>query len=149
MKIKNISKYRSEVIERAINIEWMLNIIITQHYLGRVSYPFVVEVLYDEYFSFALKRRIFEKIVKNPDSKKMQDLNRINTIRNHFAHRSQKILEISKGEAKLKAIDPKDLSKELDFEELYKEFIRIIDPLEKYLESIFIQKGVIRRKIDI
>lgn len=149
MDNKIMSKYRSEVIERTINIEWMLNVIITQHYFGRLLYSFVLEVLYNEYFSFALKHRIFKKIVKNLDNKKLQYLNRVNTIRDYFAHCSQKIVEIRKGDVKMKAIDPKDLSKELDFEALYKECKRIIDPLEKYLESIFPQKGVIQKKIKI
>lgn len=69
MDNKIMSKYRSEVIERTINIEWMLNVIITQHYFGRLLYSFVLEVLYNEYFSFALKHRIFKKIVKNLDNK--------------------------------------------------------------------------------
>ena len=49
-----ISKYRSEVIERFINIEWIINAIICQHYFKRVLKPFLLEVLYDEYFSFVL-----------------------------------------------------------------------------------------------
>lgn len=51
-----ISKCRAEVIERFINIEWIINAIISQHYLKRVVVSFILEVLYDEYFSFALKR---------------------------------------------------------------------------------------------
>ena len=59
------SKYRSEVIERFINIEWLLNAIITQHYFKRMVSSFLFEVLYDEYFNFGLKRRIIEKIIPN------------------------------------------------------------------------------------
>ncbi len=55
-----LSKYRADVIERFINVEWIINAIICQHYFKRVSMPFLLEVLYDEYFSFALKRRILE-----------------------------------------------------------------------------------------
>jgi len=69
MNDNNISKYRSEVIERAINIEWIMSAIICQHYFKKVIMPFLLEVLYDEYFSFALKRRILEKIVKDFDKK--------------------------------------------------------------------------------
>ena len=70
-----LSKYRSEVIEKSINIEWIINAIISQHYLKRVILPFVLEVLYDEYFSFALRRNILKKIIKDIDSQKVEDLN--------------------------------------------------------------------------
>ena len=83
MDEEKLSRYRSEVIERFINIEWIINAIISQHYFKRVLLPFVLEVLYDEYFSFALKRRVLEKIIKTIDNQKVQDLNRLNTIRNY------------------------------------------------------------------
>ena len=46
--------------ERFINIETMINAIISQHYFKKVPLNFYLEVLYDEYFSFALRRRILE-----------------------------------------------------------------------------------------
>ena len=86
MNRDKISKCRAEVIERFINIESIIDAIICQHYFKRVIMKFYFEVLYDEYFSFGLKRRILEKIFKDIDSQKLQDLNRLNTIRNYFAH---------------------------------------------------------------
>jgi hypothetical protein len=144
MSNNNISKYRSEVIERAINIEWIMSAIICQHYFKKVIMPFLLEVLYDEYFSFALKRRILEKIVRNFDKKKLQDLNRLNTIRNYFAHCNQQIFEGSSipSENNMgKVIDPRNLDKVIDFEKLYGEFMGIIGELEKYLAGIFIKIG--------
>ena len=73
------SKYRSEVIERFINVGWLLNAIITQHYFKRIVSSFLFEVLYDEYFNFGLKRRIIEKIIPNINGQRLQDLNRLNT----------------------------------------------------------------------
>src|SRR5215204_2008170 len=58
----DISTIRSAVIEKSINLEWMMNAIISQHYFGAVKKSFILEVLYDEYCSFALKRRILMKI---------------------------------------------------------------------------------------
>jgi hypothetical protein len=58
-----------------------------------VVLPFLLEVLYDEYFSFAPKRLILEKIIENLDRKMLQDLNRANTIRNYFAHCDQRVLD--------------------------------------------------------
>lgn len=139
-----ISKYRSEVIERTINVEWIMNIIISQHYLKRVVKPFILEVLYDEYFNFALKRRILEKIVESFDSGKLQVLNRINTIRNYFAHCNQRLFEgtdIPTEEDEGKIVDPRRPDRAINFEKQYKEFMSIIDDLEKYLVTIYLEKG--------
>jgi len=139
-----ISRYRSEVIERTINIEWLMSAIISQHYFKRVMKPFLLEVLYDEYFSFALKRRILEKIIENPDRKMLQDLNRANTIRNYFAHCNQRVLDavdFPKKEAEGEVIDPRKLDRTIDFEKLYDEFTEIIGELEKYLATVYLEKG--------
>jgi hypothetical protein len=131
MEKEKLSKYRSEVIERFINVEWLMNAIISQHYFKRVLMPFLLEVLYDEYFSFSLKRRILEKIIKDADNQKVQDLNRLNTIRNYFAHCNQEIFEISDTKKeKGKVIDPRNIRKEIDFEGLYSEFIKIAGGVE-------------------
>jgi len=136
-----ISKYRSEVIERFINIEWIINSIISQHYFDRLSFPFVFEVLYDEYFNFSLKRRILEKIVKNMDNGKVQDLNRVNTIRNYFAHCNQLIIFGENLKIEGKVVDPRKLDRTIDFEILYKEFMTVAGGLEEYLANIYKQKG--------
>ena len=149
MDNETLSKYRAEVIERFINIEWIINAIISQHYFKRVILPFLLEVLYDEYFSFALKRRVLEKIIKNIDSKKVQDLNRLNTIRNYFAHCNQEIFEgpgkpdkIQRG----KVIDPRDIKKEIDFESLYSEFMQKVTGVEEYLFKLYQDLGGIAKK---
>ncbi len=150
MNKDTLSKYRSEVIERFINIEWIINAIISQHYFKKPLKPFLFEVLYDEYFSFALKRRILEKIIKNIDSQKVQELNRLNTIRNYFAHCNQEIFEISDIEVKDgkviekaegKVIDPRNIEKEVNFESLYSEFMKIAGGVEEYLAKLYQDLG--------
>ncbi len=131
-----LSKYRAEVIERFVNVEWIINAIISQHYFKRVVMPFLLEVLYDEYFTFGLKRRILEKIVKDIDNQKVQELNRLNTIRNYFAHCNQEIFEISDTKKERgKIIDPRNVKKEIDFEGLYVEFMGIAGGVEEYLKK--------------
>jgi len=98
MTDKTTSEHRSEVIEKSINIEWLVSAIITQHYFKRTYEPFLLEVLYDEYFSFGLKSKILEKIIKKVDTISMDKsiinkLNRLNTIRNYFAHCNQEFIE--------------------------------------------------------
>jgi hypothetical protein len=139
-----ISRYRSEVIERNINIEWLMSAIISQHYFKCVVKPFLLEVLYDENFSFALKRHILEKIIENLDRKMLQDLNRTNTIRNYFAHCNQRVLDevdFLKKEAEGEVIDPRKLDRTIDFDKLYNEFTGIIGELEKYLATVYLEKG--------
>lgn len=139
-----ISKYRSEVIERTINVEWLINAIISQHYFKRVVRPFLLEVLYDEYFSFGLRRRILEKIVKDFDQRKLQDLNRVNRIRNYFAHCNQEFFEgaeLPENSAEGKVIDPRRLDRAIDFEELHDEFAKIVGGLEQYLVSVCLSMG--------
>jgi hypothetical protein len=139
-----MSKYRAEVIEKTINIEWLMSAVICQHYFGRVIKPFLLEVLYDEYFSFALKRRILEKIVDNLDGRKLQDLNRLNTIRNYFAHCNQEMFEGPDAPPKGgqgQVIDPRKLDRAIDFEGLYNEFTQIVGEVEKYLAAIYLDKG--------
>lgn len=146
---QSISKFRSEVIERTINIEWMLNGIISQHYFHKVVLPFVLEFLYDEYCSFALKRRVLEKIVPDIDKQKLQDLNRVNTIRNYFAHCNQVLIDgpdPTDPVATSKVVDPRRLDKGIDFERLHTEFIGIAGQVEEYLAAVYVAKGGLLRK---
>ena len=139
-----ISQNRAEVIESAINVEWLMNAIICQHYFKRVTKDFLLEVLYDEYFSFGLKRRIIEKIIEDPDMQQIQNLNRINTIRNYFAHCGQQMFN---GEAPPppdstgSVPDPRKISRAIDFDKLYEEFSNIIADVEKYLGFVYQGKG--------
>ena len=151
MDKKTLSKYRSEVIEKFINIEWAISVIISQHYFKRVLKGFALEVLYDEYFSFALKRRILQKIIPDLDNKKIQDLNRLNTIRNYFAHCGPEFVMISgkpKPEPKVIVPDPRtrNLEKGIDFEKLYEEFIEKDRGVTTYLAKIFTDLGGVLRK---
>ena len=138
---KKISEYRSEVIEKFINIECLMNAIISQHYFKRVVLPFFLEVLYDEYFSFALRRRVLGKIVKI-DAKIIENLNRLNTIRNYFAHCNQEIFEISDKDKKYgKIVDPRNTTKGIDFESLYVEFNTKEKDVAGYLFELYKSLG--------
>jgi hypothetical protein len=138
-----LSKYRAEVIERFINIETIIDAIICQHYFkkGGMVINFYLEVLYDEYFSFALKRRILEKIIRDIDNQKLQDLNRLNTIRNYFAHYNQEIIKVADKTQEWKVIDPRNIEKEINFEELYAEFMSKAGGVEEYLAKLYQNLG--------
>ena len=134
-----LSKWRAEVIERFINVEWLIDAIICQHYLKKTFKNFLLEVLYDEYFSFALKRRILEKILSQIDNQnnksKIDQLNRINTIRNYFAHCNQQFFE--KGDDIGKVLDPRKTDRAINFKTLYEEFMSIAGDIELWLSEIF------------
>ena len=138
---------RGEVINKFINIEWIINAIISQWYMGKVEKEFVLEVLYDEYFSFSLKRRIIEKIFAErcnsklkPKLKYMLDsLNRLNSIRNYFAHCTETMtLSNMDGEY---IPDPKNHDKPLNFQVLYDEFMKKEKEVNKYFYDLFISIG--------
>ena len=141
-----LSKYRAEVIEKSINIEWIINAIISQHYFKQVRLPCLLEVLYDEYFSFALRRNILKKIIKDIDSQKIQDLNRLNTIRNYFAHCNQEIIKGTDKKQKGKIIDPRHIEREINFESLYSEFIEKEKGVTEYLVKLFQDLGGVLEK---
>ena len=133
------SKYRSEVIERAINIEWLMAAVISQHYFKFPNAPFLFEVLYDEQFSFSLKRRIIEKITA-PNKLHIQSLNRIGTIRNYFAHCNQEVSRVS-APSEFFVPDPRNTEKPVDFESLYQEFMRLAATIEDSLMACLLEKG--------
>ncbi len=139
------SKYRSEVIEKFIACEMMINAIISQHYFKKIHKDFYFIVLYDEYFNFGLRRRILEKLVKDLDKKMIQKLNRLNTIRNYFAHCDIKYIDDPENttyENNGIILDPRNPENMLvDFESLYKEFIEKEEEVMPYLTKIFEKMG--------
>lgn len=136
-----LSEYRAIVIEKFINIESIINMIICQHYFKRIIGAFYFEVLYDEYFTFGLKRRILEKIINNFDIHMLHDLNRLNTIRNHFAHYNQEVSLGTDKPPRRKVINPRNLTEEIDFNILYSEFMKKQGVVTDYLFDILKQKG--------
>lgn len=145
MEEKTVSLMRAEVIEKFINLQTIINAIISQHYFKKVYMPFFFEVLYDEYCSFALKRRILEKIVPDLNTKQIQDLNRLNTIRNYFAHTGPEMFEgagvPSEGQRGI-VPDPRDLAKAIDYTQLYKEFQTLESTVIDYLFNLSKKLGV-------
>ena len=142
MDKEKLSKYRAEVIIEFINIEKIMNAIISQHYFKKVVLPFYLEVLYDELFSFGLRRRIVEKIIVGIDKQKVEDLNRLNTIRNYFAHCDLELFETSDTDKKHgKVVDPRNIQKEIDFESLHSEFMQKKTGVLDYLIKLFKDLG--------
>lgn len=144
MDVKALARARGEVIEKFINLEWVINAIISQHYFGAVRIYFVLEVLYDEYCSFGLRRRILEKIIPKIDRKQLDGLNRLNTIRNYFAHCANEMFEgptIPANGQVGRVPDPRRADASVDFESLHNEFLEKEPAVAKYLFDVYTELG--------
>jgi hypothetical protein len=119
----------------------VINAIISQNYFGKIIWPFVYRVLYDEYFTFGLERRILDKIIKKYSFERdpIQNLNRLSTIRNYFAHCGKKIFLVE--EEKGIVLDPRNEEKEIDFHALYQEFKKLGPSTANYLVDIYKKIG--------
>jgi hypothetical protein len=136
---QDIKKLRAEVIDKLINLEILMDAVITQHYFHRTHKQFMYEVLYDEYFSFALKRNILLTITEHPNNKVLNKLHRIGKIRNIFAHRGRVIVDWVGNSKRERVIDSKE--KEIDFQELFNEYCDLEKPVLDYLTEVFKEKG--------
>jgi hypothetical protein len=150
-------KRRGQVIERAINIECMMDALISCHYLGKPVLPFMLEVLGDESCSFALKRSILGIVASArnwPDRKSAIGwLHRIGQIRNVFAHQNRQLVpgaDLPTDASPTVVVDPQKVKRAagrlsssggelediaLDFEALHREFSKIAGAIEEYLSS--------------
>ena len=61
--VSQLADWRHNVIDKMIQLETLMNVVISQRYLGALRRDFYLEVLYDEQFTFALRRSIVEKIL--------------------------------------------------------------------------------------
>jgi hypothetical protein len=135
-----VSQLRAEVIEGAINLEALINATICQHYFDRLRIDFLSEVLYDEYCSFALKRRVVLKICPELSDIE-QKLNRMGSIRNVFAHVGMSITEGPDPNGPSRVPSSKDFSKSVDFLALGAEFKELEVVVLLRLFEVFQQRG--------
>jgi hypothetical protein len=140
MDLESIGKQRCDIIEKAINIESLINLVIGNHYFKLHNQSFLEEVLADEAFSFGLRVNVLSKI--SPSFNGLGRLHRIIRIRNRFAHCHPFFAELdSSGKDTLVAIDPKKPRETLDFEGLYAEFNKLYPSVENELVELLKAKG--------
>ncbi|MBR9689357.1 MAG: hypothetical protein GOV01_00470 [Candidatus Altiarchaeota archaeon] len=136
-------------MEKFINIERIVDTVITRYYvgpsLGERTNKFMFDILYDERFSFGQKKKILEKILKRIgkyNNAKMRNLHRISEIRNYFAHREPFFIR----EEGTVAPDPKNPEENLDFEKLHEEFLEKEKLVNNFLFEILASVGVVLKK---
>jgi len=145
IKEETLSKNRAKVIETAIAIESMISTAIINHYFGEINLNFMLEVMFDEYFTSALKIRVLKKAFPHKvDNEKENKLRRIINIRNIFAHCNTRIYN----GAKWVIINPKDYDKGfskqkgyegVDFDKLYEEFETLNREITEFIMTLIPQ----------
>ena len=147
MEDKDLSGFRSHVVERTIVIEGQISLAITDKYFESFKEDFFLEVMCDEYFNSGLKLRSLANAFPDQiDSKTNQKIRRLFNIRNLFAHNYA--LKIFNGKEWI-IINPKsydqgiEKAKEkissdrgLDFKELYDEFLQLVKEIEPLLNKL-------------
>ena len=65
----------------------------------------------------------------------------MNTIRNYFAHYNQEYIEGSDKTQRGRVIDPRNIEREINFENLYSEFMKEQGGVTDYLINLFKELG--------
>lgn len=136
---------RQKVIERAINIENIISMLITFHFFPNkekgIDSNFLQDVLYDPYATIAFKINLLQKCFPGFGEKNIQKLRRIFNIRNIFAHCGLR-MSSSVDPKNFSVIDPKKKNEPLDYKKLTDEFNKEAEDQEKNLFELAKQSGI-------
>ncbi len=131
--LDKVVNYRGVVINDFISIEAMIGAIIAIYFAKEdKNNEFNRKVIDDEYFSFGLKINIIEKLNFDVYKEFIEDIRRINKIRNIFAHSVPTLdgglsyYNKNKGEREFRKL-----------EELHDEFLKKLLPVDEQLKKIF------------
>ena len=135
MNLRELKAARGDVVDKFADLETFVNLIICHYFLKRIDPKFILEVLYDEQFSFGLRRNVLEKVVPDFDRKQMENLHRINKLRNYFAHCGLTMSGPPFGDSVYPS--PRKGGKEaLDWDALYREFTQKAFDVHGYLVDL-------------
>jgi len=132
--INEIAQYRGVIIQDSISIEAMIDSIIINYFIKENKHSeFLTKVIEDEGFSFGIKINILEKLNFEIYKDFIQDLRRINNIRNIFAHCLPGSFTggLSYYNKNKKEIEVKELG------ELHSEFLDKIKRVDEQLKKLF------------
>lgn len=134
---KKLKKQRGDVIHNAIDIEDGIAKIIMHYYIKDEKHDeFLMKCMLDDYFSFGLKIRIFQKTFrKEPYKGFFEEIKRLNSIRNIFAHSPMANLsgDLAHRDKDLRFKIKK--SKEL-YDEFYRLHKKLLEELNKLLKTL-------------
>ena len=84
---KELKEKRGEIVTHFAYTEGLIKRFISVHYFQTGYHPIVPEIFEDEYFSFGLLFKIFEKIIKKQKIEfPLDKLRRMGQLRNIIAH---------------------------------------------------------------
>lgn len=115
---------RQEIIEKSINIENILAILITHRFFpgNAINGTFLQIVLYDAHVNTAFKVSVYIKCYPGTPKKVQESLRRLFAIRNIFAHCGLQMTSLVDSESS-GVMDPKKINTPLDFQQLRGEFL--------------------------
>jgi hypothetical protein len=154
MKVKDLDSVRGSIVTRFVTIDTALNMIIARHYLGdspdnKRWTDFLFNVLENEQCTFAFRRNIFIHILRsdNVDSSNVEELNRLNKIRNVFAHKQHISGDVTQTpESDVYYTNPKfpqDKSKNIPADDYIKEFDQLYPDVMNWLFAMCKKKGIL------
>jgi hypothetical protein len=135
---------RQSIIERAINVENIVCVLITRHFFQQregINFNFMHTVLYDPLATSGFKVNVFHKCYPHLTKVEIELLRRIFNIRNFFAHAGLYVTKIADPDA-AGYVDPKNRDDFLDFETLAIEFNKKASAAETLLARLLEESGV-------
>ena len=139
--MKRIAELRGHVVHRFAGLESSIDNVIALYYLrGDVSQEFWDDVMSDEHFSFALRRSLFEKLLRREgwhDRKKIELFHEVSRLRNLMGHMGKMFIGADGVHG---FVNPRDPSKPLlDPEVLAKDFNAAFAQVEPYVTSLILK----------
>jgi hypothetical protein len=152
MKKKELFHERGLILDLFVSAETLISMIIAQHYfkdsVQTVKYDFQFFILENPNFSWRLKRETLAHILRkdNLDATNLEDLDRINSIRNIFAHRQFVTNDSPQTpESEIFFTNPKhpfDAKRNIFAENIKNEFYSLFGPVLDWLYVLAQTKGV-------
>jgi hypothetical protein len=146
MNNKEITYARGRVVDNFVSIELAINAIISQNFLGKIDINFVINVLNNEQSSFAFKRNILVQLIDSDKyKKKIEELHRLNNLRNIFGHASLRLRSGQSREDENAVFDFNDPRKKdniLDAQKLLDEFTVLYPIVLEWLITLGKERGI-------
>lgn len=144
MNLAEVQQARGKIIYSFISVEALIKTIISQHYLKTIDNKFIFNILSSEQANFGFIRNALKEIVGVENNKiELENLNKLNKIRNYFAHL---VIKSDKRpddiDAKVLLIYPPSKNGSIDPQEKYDEFYKIFSGVFDWLMDISKKEGI-------
>lgn len=138
--VDDLTRRRGEVIERTINVETMVDAVITKHYCavgGLLNYDFMFEVLYHPYMNTGIKLDLLQKACLSVSDKTIRHLRALFGYRNHFAHRGAEVFSVEQAVTYCPDPDkPADPAHGINWDTLYAQFDSLCATCTKEMKQL-------------